>query len=260
MPDSVYFGEVTYPPGGACGPRRQHSVQFVIVHSGQAEVTFGREKHTVAAGHVCRVWPGVMDLFEFPPPTPTHHTWVDLDYVRLPRGLRPALKRTPFCLRLTRRMQGILELGLQCQQSGGPASQAILRHLAAAFCHAFLDAATNASSERPLPPAIQKARRYGREHLAEPVQLADLAKAANVSSYHLVRLFRQHLKTTPMRWLWQMRVQRGSELLSRTGLGIAEVAYQVGFASPYHFSRQFRAQMGMAPRTWRQQTWGDPSE
>jgi len=255
LPDRAYFGDVTYPPGGRCGPRMQLSVQFVIVHSGQAEVTFGREKHLVPANHVCRLWPGVTDEFAFSPDTPTHHTWLDLYFEKLPRGLRSGLAKTPFCLGLTRRMQAVLELGLAGRHTGGPPQHRMLCHLGAVFFYAYIDAAANLSSERPVPPPVLRARRFIREHLAEPIDLTRVAEAANITANHLVRLFHSHLHTTPMRYLWQLRVQRGAELLRGTGLSVSEAAYQVGFASPYHFSRLFSRQMGVSPRQWREKVW-----
>ncbi|MHB1155704.1 MAG: helix-turn-helix domain-containing protein [Phycisphaerales bacterium] len=260
LPDRAYFGDVTYPPGGRCGPRMQMSVQFVIVHSGQAEVTFGREKHLVPANHVCRVWPDVTDLFVFSPDSPTHHTWVDLYFDKPLRGLKAGLARTPFCLGLTRRMQAVLELGLAAQHAGGPPQRRMQCHLAAVFFYAYIDAAANAGGERPVPETVLKARRFIREHLADPIELAQVAEAANVTANHLVRLFHSHLHITPMRYLWQLRVQRGSDLLRGTGLSVSEVAYQVGFASPYHFSRLFSRRMGVSPRQWREKIWGKNDE
>ena len=37
-PEAVNAGEVTYPPGGTLGPRRQHDVQLVLLHSGSMTV------------------------------------------------------------------------------------------------------------------------------------------------------------------------------------------------------------------------------
>ena len=36
---SAYAGSVVYGPGGTYGPRRQHDLQLVLVHTGAMEVT-----------------------------------------------------------------------------------------------------------------------------------------------------------------------------------------------------------------------------
>ncbi|MCX6970179.1 MAG: helix-turn-helix transcriptional regulator [Verrucomicrobia bacterium] len=73
---------------------------------------------------------------------------------------------------------------------------------------------------------------------------------------HLIRLFRQHLGTTPMQSVWKRRVEAGAQLLRETGLAISEVAYQCGFQSPFHFSRMLRKHFGHPPRAYRRKMWG----
>ncbi len=82
--------------------------------------------------------------------------------------------------------------------------------------------------------------------------LVDLAAAAHVTPSHLVRLSREHLGVTPVALLWETRVRRGLDLLKNTGLTVAEVADQCGFASPFHFSRRVKQATGKPPRELRE--------
>jgi AraC-like DNA-binding protein len=55
---------------------------------------------------------------------------------------------------------------------------------------------------------------------------------------------------SPMRFVWQMRLERASRLLSSATHGkvsIKEVAYRCGFTSEAHFSRVFRNRYSMTP-------------
>jgi AraC-like DNA-binding protein len=61
-----------------------------------------------------------------------------------------------------------------------------------------------------------------------------------------------------MQQLWNVRLREGCRLLRQTGLSIAEVAYRVGFQTPYHFSRHVRQHAGMPPRAYRQSHWEQP--
>jgi transcriptional regulator GlxA family with amidase domain len=76
-----------------------------------------------------------------------------------------------------------------------------------------------------------------------------------VTPQHLTRLFRRHMQTAPMRYLWHLRTRHGVELLGGTGLSIGEIATQVGFQSPFHFSRLVRNHYRDSPRRLRERLW-----
>jgi AraC family L-rhamnose operon regulatory protein RhaS len=44
-------------------------------------------------------------------------------------------------------------------------------------------------------------------------------------------------------------------MLHETGHSIAEIAYQCGFKTPFHFSRLIKIHFGVSPKTLRQQGW-----
>ena len=49
----------------------------------------------------------------------------------------------------------------------------------------------------------------------------------------------------------RVRLQHAARLLQATGLSVGEVAWASGFVSPYHFSRSFRTELGLAPTAYR---------
>ena len=108
----------------------------------------------------------------------------------------------------------------------------------------------------PLPEPLQRAVEQIEKRYGSACSVDVLARAAGVSGAHLIRLFRQHLGTTPMRSVWKRRVEAGAQMLGETGLGISEVAYQCGFQTPFHFSRMLKKHFGQSPRSYRRQTWG----
>jgi len=255
MPDSGHFGEVSYPPGGSCGPRAQVTLQFVVIHTGEAIVQVDGESRPVQPDEVCLVYPGSTTLFQFDKRQPTRHSWADLIYDGKAIDWQPLRDTLPCCLPLTRRMSVILEAGLSCQLRTGHTDSRVQAHLAGAFFYAYVDAATHAITQKPMPQSVVRARRFIEDHFTDAMDLADIAKAAKVTENHIVRLFNRHIGTTPVRYLWQTRVHRGAELLRSTGLSISEIAYQVGFSTPYHFSRLVKQQLGQSPRDLRQAAW-----
>ena len=93
---------------------------------------------------------------------------------------------------------------------------------------------------------LQRARDYLHAHLAEPIRLADLSAVADLSSGTLLERFKAQFGVPPHRYLVQRRVEEARRLLRR-GAGIAEAAYEVGFADQSHLTRKFRDILGVTP-------------
>jgi AraC family transcriptional regulator, positive regulator of tynA and feaB len=79
----------------------------------------------------------------------------------------------------------------------------------------------------------------------------DIAAHFNVSLRQLYRIA-AGADCTPSALIWQRRLQRAHELLSRSPhLPITEIAFNCGFKDSAHFSRSYRKAFGQAPRVTR---------
>lgn len=95
--------------------------------------------------------------------------------------------------------------------------------------------------------ALQRALRYVDEHLSQPLRVTDLADAACVSRFHLVRLFRSGTGASPLRYVRRRRIERARQLLPAAQLPMSCLAQQLGFFDQSHFVRSFRAETGCSP-------------
>jgi transcriptional regulator GlxA family with amidase domain len=86
---------------------------------------------------------------------------------------------------------------------------------------------------------------------AQPLDIAELARLANVSEAHFIRTFRATFGETPHRYLQRRRVERAMFLLRATERSVTDVCLDVGFASLGSFSRSFRDIVGEAPAGYR---------
>ncbi len=98
---------------------------------------------------------------------------------------------------------------------------------------------------------FQRACEYINRHIAEPLQVADLAAVLNCSDSTVRRLFRRHAQTSPVAWINQHRITHARRLLATTRLPIGEIAGQVGVPDPFYFSKLFRQSTGESPREFR---------
>jgi AraC-like DNA-binding protein len=102
----------------------------------------------------------------------------------------------------------------------------------------------------PLGP-VGAAADYVRDHLAEPLRLADIADAVGYSERQLERLFRRVFGMTVRRFVILSRVQAAAHELTATDRSLTGIAARCGYGDPSAFSHAFRAEMGVSPREYR---------
>jgi AraC-like DNA-binding protein len=94
--------------------------------------------------------------------------------------------------------------------------------------------------------AVKLAREYLEDNLGGSVSLEDLARLANLSPFHLARVFRDEVGLPPHAYQTQARLGRARSLLLR-GWPAARVARETGFADQSHLTRRFKRLVGVTP-------------
>lgn len=96
------------------------------------------------------------------------------------------------------------------------------------------------------PRAVALAREYLETCYAHNVSLDELSSIANLSKYHLLRVFQQTVGLPPHAYLNQIRVGRVKKLLS-DGVPIAVAAQETGFVDQSHLTKRFKGVLGITP-------------
>ena len=94
--------------------------------------------------------------------------------------------------------------------------------------------------------AVQRARAYLLERLAERIRLDDVADHVGVDKYHLIRTFRAQVGVPPYEFVTHARVHRARELLRR-GVPAGSAATTVGFCDQSQLHRHFVRLVGTTP-------------
>lgn len=96
------------------------------------------------------------------------------------------------------------------------------------------------------PRAVALVREYLEAHQARNVSLDELSAVANLSKYHLLRVFRRTVGLSPHAYLNQLRVGRAKALLS-SGVPVAMAAREAGFVDQSHLTKRFKGVFGVTP-------------
>jgi transcriptional regulator GlxA family with amidase domain len=98
---------------------------------------------------------------------------------------------------------------------------------------------------------LQRARQLIDDCFDQPLDLEAMARAANLSPWHFLRLFRQAYDRTPHQYLQVRRLSRAQELLLRGRHSVTDVCFAVGFESLGSFSSLFHRALGYPPAVYR---------
>jgi AraC-like DNA-binding protein len=94
---------------------------------------------------------------------------------------------------------------------------------------------------------ILEVMQFMQTHHAEKLSVERLAKRAAMSPSHFAHRFSAFARSSPMRFLREVRLERARLLLVEDGARVSEVALEVGFESPAHFTREYKRRFGVAP-------------
>ena len=102
-----------------------------------------------------------------------------------------------------------------------------------------------------LDARIRKALQLLAEKMRDPFSLPELAKGCGLSVSRLAHLFREQLGESPQKYQEQLRLLSAAHLLRSTGLTITEVACELGYSSPFYFTRRFIKYFQESPSSYR---------
>jgi AraC-like DNA-binding protein len=81
------------------------------------------------------------------------------------------------------------------------------------------------------------------------MSLDDLAKTAAISKTKLKTKFKEVVGKSAYQYYLEVKMEKARALLEDTSVPVSDVAYELGFKSPSHFSQSFKKHYGMNPKS-----------
>ena len=106
-----------------------------------------------------------------------------------------------------------------------------------------------ARQNKPLkyPPELQKAVDFINYNLYRKITLQDLIKHSGMSSTSLNVLFQKYLKTSPIDYCIDCKLELARTLLLHDSSSVKEIAARLDYPSPQYFATKFKEKFGCSP-------------
>jgi AraC family transcriptional regulator of arabinose operon len=113
---------------------------------------------------------------------------------------------------------------------------------------------TKSAGGRPLDPRVQSALETIAARPAYHYSVEELARQAHLTASGFAHLFKRQTGHSVIEYVLRTRLSEAARMLELTTAPVKEIAYTMGFSTPYHFSESFKRRYGKSPRAFRDRT------
>jgi AraC family L-rhamnose operon regulatory protein RhaS len=256
------FGTAVYPRGGIYGPLRHEYAMFLVLYKGSAKVEFDDTSCEIQNGCCTLIRCQESLLISYHTDRLSEVGWCEASITNLYGATDLTSDQAPLSIPLSDRIRQLQRLGVELGDESYSDLNELRNSLGRALFRAYLYEINLSGRSRNIPNSLLIAKRFLEEnYLSEEFLLKRLALRAAVSPQYLNYMFRKFLGTTPAKYYWRLKAERGYQMLMQTSLSVSEIAYHCGYKTPYHFSRQIKDFFFHSPTMLRENRgYRDPSD
>jgi AraC-like DNA-binding protein len=81
--------------------------------------------------------------------------------------------------------------------------------------------------------------------------LQDIAEACVIDPAYLCRLFKRFDTQSPHQYLLNLKMTYAADRFQESGILVKEIAHELGFNDPFHFTRIFKKVFGISPQSFK---------
>jgi AraC-like DNA-binding protein/mannose-6-phosphate isomerase-like protein (cupin superfamily) len=251
-------------------PHWHDEMEIIYIKKGAGRVTVDRHSFPVGAGWIVLVAPGRLHAIDGTPGGRMEYENIifslsildtpENDWCRenVLRPLQEGRLALPVCLAPGEALYAAAAQALDGADAACAAAQPGYPLLVKSELFRLLFALYHAgegASPVPLPDAgtdrLKSVLAYVNAHYAEPITVADAAKAAHYSAAHFMRFFHAGTGQSFIEYLTDHRLAAAARALLETDTPISDIAQECGFESASYFCRRFKEKYCVSPREYR---------
>lgn len=106
---------------------------------------------------------------------------------------------------------------------------------------------TGGAADTRASVTYERIRRHIQQHYVRLKSMTEVAAEIGVDPTYLSRVFRRFHSSSPYRFLMRLKMSHAASLLLSPDSLVKNVAAQLDFSDPFHFSRTFKSVYGVSP-------------
>jgi AraC-like DNA-binding protein len=229
-----------------------YSIEYVA--HGEGSLKLGRTSHALKPGIIFAYGPGVRQHITSNPQRPMMKYFVDFAGTQSSQwikaaGLAPGKVSQVFP---PNEIQPLFDELIRSGQRGSRHAPELCRQLLECLGVKLLEARTPLrEADSAAFATYQAARQFVQEHFRRLRTLEQIAREFHADAAYLCRLFRRYDHQSPYLFLLRLKMNDAANHLQQPGALVKNVAADLGFANPFHFSRVFKSVFGVSPDEFR---------
>jgi AraC-like DNA-binding protein len=229
-----------------------YSIEYVA--RGEGWLTLGRRRHDLKPGIVFAYGPGVRQHITSNLQKPLVKYFVDFAGIRSKHwiqniGLAPGKISQVFP---PNEIQPLFDELIRSGQRDSRHAPELCRQLLECVGVKLLEArAPLKEADSPAFATYQTCRQFVQEHFHRLRSLEQIARECHLDTAYLCRLFRRYDHQSPYLFLTRLKMNAAAGQLQQPGALVKNVAADLGFTNPFHFSRVFKSVFGISPDAFR---------
>lgn len=228
------------------------SIEFVS--GGKGELTLAGRTEPLWAGRIFTYGPGIAQQITTDPDDPLAKYFIDFAGIRAESLLAEA-NLSPGTIQSASTVQtisdifdGLIEQGLSDSRFAPALCRTLTEFL-------IFKLAENITHARPAESAAfttyQQCRQFIRENCADLKSLSEIARTCHIDPAYLCRLFRRYDHQSPYQYLIRLKMNLAAQRFQDPNTLVKQLAIELGFVDPFHFSRVFKKVFGLSPQAFR---------
>jgi len=229
-----------------------HSIEYVA--QGRGHLNLGRRSFELRPGSVFSYAPGIAQHIASDAQQPLVKYFVDFTGAQCRQWLRS--KKLPAGSQAQifppSEMQPLFDELIRNGLRGTRHTPELCRHLLECLGGKLLEARGPLKSSESLAfTSYQNCSDYIRTHFQRLRTLEQIARENHLDTAYVCRLFRRYDRQSPYQFLMRLKMNAAAEQLVQPGALVKNVASDLGFTNPFHFSRVFKSVFAVPPDAFR---------
>jgi AraC-like DNA-binding protein len=230
-----------------------YSIEFVA--RGRGVLNISDKKHALRPGNVFSYGPGVPHFISTDVTEPFVKYFVDFTGPKAKTMLRTYSLAPGSVVRISspdailRIFDDLIANGNTGSRFSSPICATLVQHLMLKIAETVV---VEDKSSTAAFTTYQTCREFIRDNAMNLRTLKQVAGQCRVDEAYLCRLFKRYDDQSPYEYLMRLRMNIAAQRLQKPDVLVKQVAYELGFTDPFHFSRAFKRVFGLSPGAFRQ--------